>query len=537
MKKFLGITIILGIILRLIFIDKPDGLWNDEYISWMIASSTDNFWHEVKAQCHMPIYYMYLKLFMLVFGNSDLALRLSSVITGIASIPIMYLIGKENNEKTGIICAGFTAICPFLIYYSQEVRLYSLLFLLSCCSLLYTIKLIKSTNLLNISLYTIFNFLIIATHTIGFVYIFFNLLFISINLIKKYKKQIIILWIAITSGLILCSPLIIKIFTTQSFSQWWGHFSISKIAFLFTDYFSPVLTNLTNAPDNFLYMPKLAFFMIIPTVIAIYGIVAAIIKNKINQQLFCIFIGVIVILTIASICGRLVFITKYSIEILPILIYLACFGISNNKNTALKIILICCYILITTGYTIFHPYSAPKMRRAEGHKLMTNMLSRTNIRPDDYVILLYYPKQRFEKYFDFSKYNVISINKGNFPYYISKNVTYENAFKNGKLLYKNIFSNNNNPYFENILSKDILNNLQTGQSVVLVVLDSVSFYSPEDLDKIVQDRTLYDKTPLLFLVFSYIRNETFEYIVKSLAVTQIERKGNWTVVKFTKLNN
>ena len=28
----------LGTWLRLIFIDKPDGLWNDEYVSWYVAS-------------------------------------------------------------------------------------------------------------------------------------------------------------------------------------------------------------------------------------------------------------------------------------------------------------------------------------------------------------------------------------------------------------------------------------------------------------------------------------------------------------------
>ena len=44
MKKYAGIfgIVILGIILRLIFIDKPDGLWNDEYVSWMIAAAPFN---------------------------------------------------------------------------------------------------------------------------------------------------------------------------------------------------------------------------------------------------------------------------------------------------------------------------------------------------------------------------------------------------------------------------------------------------------------------------------------------------------------
>ncbi|MFQ8626601.1 MAG: hypothetical protein ACLSA2_09185 [Candidatus Gastranaerophilaceae bacterium] len=129
----------------------------------------------------------------------------------------------------------------------------------------------------------------------------------------------------LTGGLLL-TPLIIKVMTTKSFSQWWGHFSLSKIGFLFTDYFSPVLTNLTNAPDNFFYAPKLAFCMIAPALIAIGFIITALIKNKLNRELFAVASLTVFVLIAASLAGKLVFITKYSIEIYPILIYLASLG-------------------------------------------------------------------------------------------------------------------------------------------------------------------------------------------------------------------
>jgi len=191
-KKYAGIfvIVILGIILRLIFIDKPDGLWNDEYVSWMIAAVPfgQGFIDAVKSQCHMPFYYLYLKFFMSIFGQSDILLRLTSVFAGILSIIVMYFIGKENDKKTGLMCAGMTAISSFLIYYSQEVRLYSILFLFSALSLLYTLRCIKKTAKNNFILFALFNFLILFTHTIGFVYVFFNLIFLSLNLYKELKK-------------------------------------------------------------------------------------------------------------------------------------------------------------------------------------------------------------------------------------------------------------------------------------------------------------------------------------------------------------
>ena len=37
----LFIIVILGFLLRTWFIDKPEGLWYDEYLSWDIASQKD----------------------------------------------------------------------------------------------------------------------------------------------------------------------------------------------------------------------------------------------------------------------------------------------------------------------------------------------------------------------------------------------------------------------------------------------------------------------------------------------------------------
>lgn len=545
MKRNLGYTCIilitiLAFILRVIFINKPDGLWNDEYVSWMIAATpfAHGFTEGVKSQCHMPFYYLYLKFFMKFFGQSDLVLRLTSVLPGVLSVIAMYFTGREKDEKTGLLCAGFTAISSFLIYYSQEVRFYSLLFLISALTLLFTLKTIKAPCKKNFILCALFNFLIIFTHTIGFVFVFFNLIFLSINLFKQYKKVIITVWSSVAAGSILLLPLALKIMTTQSFSQWWGHFSISRIGFLFTDYFSPVLTNLTNAPDNFFYNFNLTFllFAFIPAVIAV-GFIIRSLRNRINIEMFAAALLTIIVLILASLSGRLVFITKYSIEIYPILILLACYGISETENKTLKKVLVSIYCVLSIGYLIFSPMSAPKIRRPEGHKIMTDILERMEPQEKDTILLEYYPQSRFEKYFDFSKYNVITIHKGNFADYLSEDITYKQAYENGKEIYRNMLSGTPNYYLENKLKHELINGLKPGRNVIMITLDSVSFYPPEKVKKIVMNDSTYNQEPLLFLLFSYIKEETFNVLAKSLPITRVEKKGNWTVIKFTKLNN
>ncbi len=541
MKKYLYLLgiVIFGLILRLICINKADGLWNDEYVSYMISAKPffNGFLDGIKSQCHMPFYYLYLKFFMSVFGQSDILLRLTSVIAGVAAIPVMYFIGKEKDNTLAYLCSGFTAISSFLIYYSQEVRLYSILFLFSALSLLYTIKIIKNPVRKNFILYILFNFLILFTHTIGFVFVFFNLIFLSLNLYEKFKDVIKKVWICAFIGGLILSPLVINVFMTESFSQWWGHFSIARIGFLFTDYFSPVLTNLTNAPDNLFYMPKLAIYMFIPALIAIFGIIKSLINNKFNIQLFSVALFTTIVLIIASISGKLVFITKYSIEIYPILIYLACYGIQTVNKKWLKNSIIVIYCLLSVWYLIKSPQSAPKIRRAEGHKIVADLLNNSELKNGDIILLQYYDKNRFLKYFDFSDYYVVSINKGNFYKYLLDGYSYSDTLSNGKNIYKNIFSTYNNPYFENIINNKIINKLKLGQSVAVIVLDSVSFINPDMMSEITKNETLYSKQPLLFLVFSYIKNKTFYDMAKTLTLTRVERKGRWTLIKFTKLNN
>lgn len=520
--------IVLGTILRLIFINKPDGLWNDEYVSWFIASIPlgKKFIDAVFAQCHMPFYYLYLKFFIYYFGNSDLMLRLTSVLPGILSIISMYFVGKEfKDKKLGILCASFTALSSFLIYFSQEVRFYGLLFFFASLSLLFTLKLVKKQNLSNIIFYVSSNLLIIFTHTIGFIFVFFNLIFVSLCLSRnnKYKTPIILIWSSILLLSLTEFPLIYKILITHSYAQWWGHFTISRIGFIITDYFSPILTNIVSAPDNFFYNFTFGFiiFAIIPSLIAIVGIIKALQTKKYEiLGLFYVSLAFILTLISAAILGKLVFVTKYSVEIYPILILLMGFGLLEfKKNWRYFLIFLFCFLNLF--YILTNPNSAPKMHRSEGHKIVANLIQNANLNKGDFILLNYYPQERFEKYFDFKNYKVVSINKSNFPEYLGIDT-------------KEDFQKINNKYFDNEFKKEILDKLKHNQKITVVILNSVAMYSPTQMQSITNNDKEYKKIPFLFLVFSYIKNETLKECLENLQILRIEQKGSWLTVTFLK---
>lgn len=540
----------LGTVLRLIFIDKPEGLWNDEYVSWSISVIPlgKHFVDAVLAQCHMPFYYLYLKFFIHFFGNSDLMLRLTSVLPGILSIIIMYFVGKEyKDNKLGILCASIASLSSFLIYFSQEVRFYELLFFFSALSLLYTLKLSREQSAKNFILYIVSNFLIIFTHTIGFVFVFLNALFLSLWLGKqeKYNKNIKIAWGAIFLISLAFLPTLFNMLTSHPLSQWWSHFSVSKIGFLITDYFSPMMTNIVSAPDNFFYNFTLGFlvFAIIPSVIAIVGIIKALMtrdKSHFTVSLFYICLAFIAVMVVMSLAGKLVFITKYSVEIYPILIAVMGFGLLEFKK-GWRYFLIFLFCFLNLYYILMSPNSAPKMHRWEGHKIVAELLKNADLNEGDTILLNYYPQNRFEKYFNFNKYNVVSINKGTFAQYLG--IDEKKLLKTGDKMYLKRYILKDNKVFDKKFGNDIIDELaRLGEKhgkvnkavpkIAIVILNDVAMYSPIQMRVLFSNSKEYEKVPYPFLVFSYLKNKELELCLQKLQISRFEQKGSWAVVTF-----
>jgi Predicted membrane protein len=81
------------------------------------------------ADIHPLGYYTLLWLWMKVFGESLVATRLLSIVAGLISIYLVYLIAFEalSDAKTARLSMLFASLAPFQIHYSQEIRMYSFL--------------------------------------------------------------------------------------------------------------------------------------------------------------------------------------------------------------------------------------------------------------------------------------------------------------------------------------------------------------------------------------------------------------------------
>lgn len=121
----------LGAALRLHGLDAQS-LWNDELGA--IANSTSGtighaFWLGFDPE-HPPAYYMSLRLWLTLAGDSAVAARLPSALCGILTVPAMFALGRRWFGATeGLIAAALTAVAHVPIYFSQEARVYAVLLL------------------------------------------------------------------------------------------------------------------------------------------------------------------------------------------------------------------------------------------------------------------------------------------------------------------------------------------------------------------------------------------------------------------------
>ena len=114
-------------------------LWTDEIFS-LIAVRYD--WSGLIAFVvedvnHPPLFYLLLKLWIEIGGESLLWLKLFPALTSIATIIPFFLLCRELKLQAAEINLALVlmAVNGYLVYYAQEVRMYSLLVFFTVCSL------------------------------------------------------------------------------------------------------------------------------------------------------------------------------------------------------------------------------------------------------------------------------------------------------------------------------------------------------------------------------------------------------------------
>ena len=127
----LGLLMAGSLLLRMSGLES--GYWIDEGIAVGIASHD---FSDIPSTLSMdgspPLYYLLLHGWMALVGEGEAATRALSLIFAVLAVPVAYWAGNAIfDRRTGVLAAIGVAACPFLNYYAQETRMYSLVVVLS----------------------------------------------------------------------------------------------------------------------------------------------------------------------------------------------------------------------------------------------------------------------------------------------------------------------------------------------------------------------------------------------------------------------
>ena len=99
-------------------------------------------------------------------GLARPGLKSLSALCGTLTIPVAYATADKllANRRSALIVAALTACNPFLIWYSQEARAYSMLVLFSACTLLAFAYARQRPRALPLTLWALASALALLTH-------------------------------------------------------------------------------------------------------------------------------------------------------------------------------------------------------------------------------------------------------------------------------------------------------------------------------------------------------------------------------------
>lgn len=370
MKKSIFIILLLfAVAIGLRFLYTDNALWYDEACSW--ATSTDgagimhNLLH-VDLQ-HTPLYFVLLKFWINLFGQSEAAMRALSLIFGASTVPLSYIVGKKIS-KNAFFSAMICAVSPLLVLFSTEVRMYSLVVFLVLFSLNYLIDFEQKGDKKSLIKLVAVNILIPYSFVGGILYnlslLICYLLYLYKNRREKFRQYLsfeLIEFICLIPYfvLILYYAKMRAIFVIS-------HEGILKFAHVIDavrNFFGATIEQNVYWVNNGNYHINFWFtlFVIIPCIYFIIGFIKSLKSNdKFIKTLSAIILTNFIFAVIFAIFKVNIFTSRYILYLFPPLIMLCVMGLSEKYNSK---ILKTGLVLYMIACAVFNVQNASVMRK------------------------------------------------------------------------------------------------------------------------------------------------------------------------------
>lgn len=127
-NRFIALLAILGGFALRLYRLGAQSLWYDETVSMLLAhKSLSALTAHTARDIHPPLYYYLLHFWIKAAGDSEFSAAFLSLWFGVLLLALIYRFSRRilGNETASIACI-LVAISPYNLWYSQEVRMYTL---------------------------------------------------------------------------------------------------------------------------------------------------------------------------------------------------------------------------------------------------------------------------------------------------------------------------------------------------------------------------------------------------------------------------
>jgi len=389
-QALLSLTIV-GLFLRFYNLGF-NSLWLDEASTVTFATmSLPDIWQATTAGEFNPPFFYWIEHLMLTFGNNEVVLRFIPALLGILTIPLIYFVGKEFVDRNvGIIAAAICTFSPFLIYYSQEARVYSMTLFFVAFAMVFFLKALKTNGTIPWLLFGILSALAFWSHFYALVMIGAMGLYALVVKIPEFRQDIRTLKPLVLAGAVfavICLPLIlvtIQLFAKRTASE--PTFGIQGIGII-----TQTFTQMSGFSTTVMYLFLILF---------VIGIVQAFLLD-VKKGIFLLALTILPFAISWFLSYKIPMVPRYLIILAPVffigiaLAYKPAFTLISNRGVVYGFMAVLVLLNITTPFFMgyYTGYSKEDWRGFSGqmHKVA---------HPGDLIVLVPgYMTQPFDYYY------------------------------------------------------------------------------------------------------------------------------------------
>ena len=125
---WLGSLMTFAVLISLLLLGHQSLRLDEAQSLWQVSHTPSKLVYLVAQDVHVPLYHFLLYGWTLMFGNGIASARVLSLIFFVATIPLVYFLGKDNfSRRIGLTAAVLLTLSPFMNWYGSEARMYTLL--------------------------------------------------------------------------------------------------------------------------------------------------------------------------------------------------------------------------------------------------------------------------------------------------------------------------------------------------------------------------------------------------------------------------